>query len=276
MFYRQQIPGYVPSVHSSINKLLYCVPGDRVQNNLTLKLYGQFYQWHADFSQTWKEIINLPFCFSWCTSSAPGRNYSSIGDRLGRVRPTRLQQPSGGRKAPELFLMGCWHRFASPGNADRLWYWKHGRAGPQIDDCEFYKSAYVSNVLCQCDFRCSWLQSPLFHLTLALRRIVMFNHIVYEYSQYYLMHCPFGFRQRLFACLLAWLIDWLIDWLIGWLVGWLVGWLRRCFATTCLRTCRLQDSDNILRLFRMSAWSGTCFILSSEYWMKCIYRVSVC
>lgn len=235
MLYRQQIPGYVPSVHSSVNKFLYCVPGDRVQNNLTLKLYGQFHQWHADFSQTWKEIINHPFCFSWCTSSAPGRNYSSIGDRLGRVRPTRLQQPSGGRKDPELFLMGCRHRFASPGNADRLWYWKHGRAGPQIDDCEFYKSAYVCYVLC--DFSCSWLQSPLFHLTLALRRIVMFNDIVYEYSQYHLIHCLFGFRQRLFACL----------------IDWLIGWLRRCFAT-CLRTCRLQDSDSILRLFRMSAW----------------------
>ena len=150
----------------------FCVPGDRVQNNLTLKLYGQFHQWHADVSQTWKEIIHHPFCFSWCTSSAPGRNYSSIGDRLGRVRPTRLQQPSGGRKDPELFLMGCRHRFASPGNPDRLWYWKHGRAGPQIDDCEFYKSAYVCYVLC--DFCCSWLQSPLFHLTLALRRIVMY------------------------------------------------------------------------------------------------------
>ena len=23
------------------------------------------------------------------------------------------------------------HRFASPGDADRLWYWKHGRAGPR-------------------------------------------------------------------------------------------------------------------------------------------------
>lgn len=136
-----------------------------------LKLYGQFHQWHADVSQTWKEIIHHPFCFSWCTSSAPGRNYSSIGDRLGRVRPTRLQQPSGGRKDPELFLMGCRHRFASPGNADRLWYWKYGRAGPQIEDCELYKSAYVCYVLC--DFSCTWLQSPLFHLTLVLRRIVI-------------------------------------------------------------------------------------------------------
>ena len=219
-----------------------------------LKLYGQFHQWHADVSQTWKEIIHHPFCFSWCnifcTRKKLQQHWWSSWTCSAYSLTTTKRGKEGSRTLPDgVPTPFCFARERWPALILKIWTRRPSNWGLRIVQVRL------------CLLRTMWFQLHLATISLVPSHTrvkkdcyMYMNTVNTTWSIARLAFASVCLFVCLFVCLLfVCLLDWLADSLIDWLVGWEYALQRVSGIVDCKIQIAYLDS---LQCQHESFWSG--------------------